>query len=189
MRPPIPGSQHLDQQRERSLSEKAHRVNRRLVGMVLDTQYLLTTACFYSGHRRIDYPRIIDDIAGGSGWVGVACVAKPLTKTSIEGFLAYVRTLGLDCAVWQSPVAAGVHKVNLDTLVVREATCMAVEGSVSEICIVGPDCDYYVVGELCRLRGIKFSVAGFPNTIGGFMRVQADRIVELGREHLLPEAA
>lgn len=57
------------------------------------------------------------------------------------------------------------------------------------IVYMGPDCDYYVVGELCRLRGIKFSVAGFPNTIGGFMRVQADRVVELGREHLLPEAA
>jgi hypothetical protein len=74
-------------------------------------------------------------------------------------------------------------------LVVREATCLAVESGLRELCIVGPDCDYYVIGELCRQRGIRFTVAGFRNSIGGFMRAQADRLVELGFEHLLPEAA
>jgi hypothetical protein len=181
-------NRYRDHQRVSILADATQKVKTRPVGVVLDSQYLLTTARDL-GSRYIDYPRILVDVADGGDWIGVACVAKPLGGHSIEGFLSHLRLLGLTPVVWQSPVANGVPKVNLDTLVVREATCMAIEGGVSEICIVGPDCDFYVVGELCRLRGIKFTVAGFPQTIGSFMRVQADRVVELGREHLLHEVA
>jgi hypothetical protein len=188
MRPPLQENQRLDQQRERIIAPPARRVKAPSVGLVVDTQYLSYHArdC---GNRRIDYTRLIYDVTGGTDWVGVACVAKPLSKKSIEGFLGFVRAVGLAPQVWQSPVAFGVRKVNLDTLVVREATCLVLESQVRELCIVGPDCDYYVVAELCRQRGVKFTVAGFRHTIGGFMRAQADRVVELGREHLLPEAA
>jgi uncharacterized LabA/DUF88 family protein len=188
VRPTITGNQYLDQQRERSVAYLPRRVKTPSVGIVLDTQYILTTAMKW-GRTRIDYPRIIAEVAAGADWVGVACVARPLTNKPIDGFLAYLSTLGLASIVWQSPVAAGQKKVNLDTLVVREATCLAVESGLRELCIVGPDCDYYVVGELCRQRGIKFTVAGFRNSIGGFMRAQADRVVELGRQYLMGEAA
>jgi hypothetical protein len=188
MRPPISESQHLDQQREHTVAHLGRRVNGPPVGLVVDTQYLSYQARDL-GNRRIDYVRLVYDVTGGTDWVGVACVAKPLSKKSVEGFLEVMRAVGLAPQVWQSPVAAGVRKVNLDALVVREATCLVVESRVRELCIVGPDCDYYVVAELCRQRGIRFTIAGFPSTIGGFMRVQADRVVELGRDHLLPEAA
>jgi len=186
--PTILGHRYLDQQRSSTLAYRERRVKTPSVGIVLDTQYTLTTAMEW-GRKYIDYPRIIAEVAAGADWVGVACVARPLTNKPIDGFLAYLSTLGLAPIVWQSPVAAGQKKVNLDTLVVREATCLAVESGLRELCIVGPDCDYYVVGELCRQRGIKFTVAGFRNSIGGFMRAQADRVVELGFEHLLREAA
>jgi hypothetical protein len=196
MRPPVSGTEHLDQQRRRSVAQEEYCVKtlpqpwpaRPAVGIVFDTQYLLTTA-YNQDRKRLDYVRIISDVAGGANWVGVACVARPLSGKPIDGFLAFVSSLGLAPIVWQSPVVAGQKKVNVNALVVREATCLIVEGGLKELCIVGPDCDYYVVGELCRQRGIKFAVAGFNQGIGGFMRAQADRVVELNSTHLLAEAA
>jgi hypothetical protein len=204
MSPHTIANPHLDQQRSRSVAQDALSVKtpgrprrtpgltpgppRPMVGIVVDTQYLLTSACNL-GRTRLDYGRIISDVVAGADWVGVACVARPLSNKSIDGFLAFLGNLGLTPLVWQSPVAAGQRKVNLDALVVREATCLIVEGGLKELCIVGPDCDFYVLAELCRQRGVKFAIAGFRHTIGGFMRVQADRVVELGSAHLLAGAA
>ena len=183
-------NRYRDHQRAPTIAERTHGVKTPpTIGIVVDTQNLYTRAFSFGDKPRLDYQRIIGDVAAGAAWVGIACVARPLTNKPIDGFLAFVRTLGLTPVVWQSPVAAGKMKVNLDALVVREATCLAVEAHLKEICIVGSDCDYYVVAELCRQRGIKFSVAGFSHSIGGFMRAQADRVVELGQDHLIAEAA
>jgi len=193
MSPTQEANRYRDHQRERRLAFTPTRVKPwsatdPTVGVVIDTQNLLG-GTFEIGGNRADYRRIVADIVGDRPWRAVACVARPLTGRSIEAFVAYLRRLGLETAIWESPVAGHQMKVNLDTLVIREAMRLLYTEHLEELCLAAGDVDNYVLAEACANAGVSFSVAGFPNTIGAFLRQRVDRVLDLGIAHLDKEAA
>jgi hypothetical protein len=188
MHPAFIGNQHLDQQRDLLVSHPERRVKAPAVGIVVDTQNLLGGAFDIGGHQ-VDYRRIVADIAGDRRWTAVACVARPLTGKSIESFIAYLGHLGLETAIWESPVAGHHMKVNLDTLVIREAMRLLYTEDLEELCVAAGDVDNYVLAEACASLGVKFSVAGFPRSIGNFLRQHVDMVLELDHEHLGQEVS
>jgi uncharacterized LabA/DUF88 family protein len=190
MRPTAHGIRNLDRQHRHTVSQKTLRVKspHPTVGIVINTQNLLGGA-FEIGGRRVDYRRIVADIAGDRPWTAVACVARPLTGSSIEAFVAYLGHLGLETAIWESPVAGHQTKVNLDTLVIREAMRLLYTEDLEELCLAAGDVDNYVLAEACANAGVSFTVAGFPRTIGTFLRQHAGKVLELDRVHLGEEVA
>jgi NYN domain len=187
---PVADTQDLAQLHNTLIPNKVRRVKalsdptpRGRLAVVLDTQNLLGGACGIGG-RRVDYRKVIDDIVGDRPWTAVACVARPLTGNSIEGFVAYLGYLGVETAIWESPVACYRSKVNLDTLVIREAMRLLYTEKPEELCLAAGDVDYYVLADACAGLGVRFSVAGFSRTIGTYLRQRAGLVFELGRAHL-----
>jgi hypothetical protein len=190
MRPNTGKNWYLDRQRDTTIAQCVANVkaNQGVIGVVIDSQNLLG-GVFERGGYRADYRRIVEDIVGDRPWTAVACVARPLTGSSIDGFVAYLGHLGLATAIWESPVAGYRVKVDLDTLVIREAMRLLYTKDLEELCLVAGDVDYYVLAEICASMGVKFSVAGFPRSIGTFLRQHADSVLELDCSHIGKEVA
>jgi len=153
------------------------------VGVVLDTQNLVGWA-LRLGFREVDYGMVLREIVVGRPWCGVACVARPLSRTPIDAFTRYLSRVGLRVEVWESPVCAGRLKVDLDALLIREAMRLIYTMDLAELCVVANDADYHVLADTCASHGIRFSVAGFRRGLPDALVSHADRIVGLGPEHL-----
>lgn len=182
------------QQRDNNVAQTGPTVNlrpqRRLLGLVFDTQNL-RGAGLRLGVDRINYARVIAAIVVNNPWLGVACVAKPTSGKPIHGFRAYLRALGLRVSVWDSPVAAGRIKADLDPLLVCEATTMLTTLPLFGLCVVGGDVDYQVLAQACRYRRIKFGVAAFRGSISLTLADLSNWVLELDESFAapLPEVA
>jgi hypothetical protein len=182
--------QHHDQQRSGSIHRSGLRVKsarRRSsqfgrIGLAIDTQNILSCA-LERGIAKIDYWQLLADIIGSTPWFGVACVALPVSGKPVDGFLAYLERLGLRVAVWESPMTAGRLKVDLDTLLVREATAMLYTQRMTDFCVVGGDVDYNVLADVCHSRRVRFGVAAFDGCISPTLREGASWIFQLGDRH------
>jgi len=62
-------------------------------------------------------------------------------------------------------------------------------GGVGVDVMAAGDVDNYVLAEACASLGVKFSVAGFPRSIGNFLRQHVDMVLELDHEHLGQEVS
>lgn len=169
---------------------RSMRSRRPVIGLLLDTQNL-RSAGLRLGVDRINYAKVIAAVVADSPWLGVACVAKPVSRKPINGFRAYLRALGLRVSVWDSPVAAGRAKVDLDPLLVCEGTTMVTTLPLLGLCVVGGDVDYQVLAQACRYRGIKFGVAAFRGSISSTLAELSNWVLELDESFAapLPEVA
>jgi len=136
------------------------------------------------GHRRVDYAGLIEDIAAGRPWTGIACIARPLSGAPIDGFLAYLERVGLDTAVWELPVTLGTGKVDVDTLVVREAMEMLQRGWVTELCLISGDGDFWVLADACAARRVGFTVAAVTGSLSPALHTRADTLINIGPAYL-----
>lgn len=164
--------------------------HRRLLGLVFDTQNL-RGAGLRLGIERINYAKVIAAVVANNPWLGVACVAQPVSGKPIHGFRTYLRALGLRVSVWDSPVAAGRAKVDLDPLLVCEGTTMVTTLPLYGLCVVGGDVDYQVLANACRYRRLKFGVAAFRGSISATLAELANWVLELDESFAapLPEVA
>lgn len=155
---------------------------RKLIGLVIDTQNLLSSA-LHLGFGRIDYARIIADIVAGSPWLGIACVALPTSGKSVIGFQRYLERLHLQVAIWNSPTVGGRVKCDLDPLVVCKGTTMLHSSPLWGLCVVGGDIDYKVLADACHLRRIRFGLVGFCGSVSTKLAGDSDWVLELDRRH------
>jgi len=153
------------------------------VGIVIDTQNLASGA-IEAGLGRIDIPKLIHALAAGHPWRCVACVAQPLNGASVDRFCRCLAHFGVDTAMWPSSLGGRHRKVDLDTLVVREAMRLMNSG-VTELCLVAGDGDFWVIADECAVQGVRFTVAAVPCTLSGVLRCRAQRVVAIGPTYRL----
>jgi uncharacterized LabA/DUF88 family protein len=151
--------------------------------VVVDTQNVLGTA-MQQGFGRVNYARILQVLTSNLPWIGVACVARPMSRKPLHRFVDVLAKLGFQVAIWESFSAGGWRKGDLDPLLIAEAAHLVYTEQLDELCLVAHDGDYRVLRKACAWRGVALTVVGLQGEISYRLKAEADRVVEFGHDCL-----